>query len=55
MGCVEGLIRRLWKTLNSIELNPAPFQVMPYETAMGTYGSDKPDLRLGMEVRFLQH
>lgn len=50
MSCVEGLIRRLWKTMLEIELPTTPFAIMSYEDAMARYGSDKPDTRLGTEV-----
>jgi aspartyl-tRNA synthetase len=32
---------------------PAPFRRMPYADAIATYGSDKPDLRAGMELQDL--
>ncbi len=32
---------------------PHPFRRMPYAEAIATYGSDKPDLRPGMEIRDL--
>jgi aspartyl-tRNA synthetase len=32
---------------------PAPFRRMAYADAIATYGSDKPDLRAGMEIRDL--
>lgn len=44
----ENMIRQIFaKTMNT-EL-PNPFPVMPYETAMSKYGSDKPDLRVKLE------
>ena len=35
-----------------VEFN-APFRRMPYADAIATYGSDKPDLRCGLEIRDL--
>ena len=45
----EGLMVRLFKEIRGIDL-PAPFERMTYETAMNTYGSDKPDVRFGMKI-----
>lgn len=47
---IEYLIRRIWTTVEGIEL-PESFKVMTYEEAMGRFGSDKPDTRFGLEVR----
>lgn len=49
MECVETLIARLWSELLGIEL-PSPIPRMTYENAMSTYGSDKPDVRLGVPI-----
>ena len=49
MKYVERLIIRLWAELLDIEL-PSPFPRMTYERAMSTYGSDKPDIRLGVPI-----
>ncbi|KAI0921502.1 hypothetical protein AcW1_004542 [Taiwanofungus camphoratus] len=46
---VEKLVRRIWSQTEGIEL-PEQFRVMTYEEAMRRYGSDKPDLRFGLEV-----
>ena len=45
----EGLMIKLFKEIRGIDL-PAPFERMTYETAMNTYGSDKPDVRFGMKI-----
>jgi aspartyl-tRNA synthetase len=45
----EGLIARLWKEVLGIEVS-VPFRRMSYNEAMTKYGSDKPDLRFGMEI-----
>lgn len=49
MECMETLLKRLWKDMLSIDLT-SPFAQMTYHDAMAQYGSDKPDLRIGMKV-----
>jgi len=44
----EGLITALWKE-GGIELSP-PFRRMCYADAMERYGTDRPDLRYGLEI-----
>ncbi|KAL1643118.1 aspartate--tRNA ligase msd1 [Diplodia intermedia] len=48
-NCIEDLVRRLWGELLDVEL-PSDFPRMSYNDAMAKYGSDKPDIRLGMEI-----
>jgi aspartyl-tRNA synthetase len=48
---VEGLFARVFK-LAGVDL-PTPFQRLTYAEAMRRYGSDKPDLRFGMELQDL--
>lgn len=43
----EGLIRHLYKEVKGVDL--PKLSHMPYSEAMSKYGSDKPDLRFGME------
>ena len=43
------LIKNIWKEVIDINL-PDNFLVIDYKTAMERYGSDKPDLRFGMEI-----
>ncbi len=46
----EGLIKRLWKEILNIDV-PTPFVRMPWDEAMGRFGSDKPDTRFGLEIK----
>ena len=48
MGIVEGLVRRLWKTV--LDVDVPPIAKMSYAEAMDRFGSDRPDLRFGMEL-----
>ncbi|MEI7981032.1 MAG: aspartate--tRNA ligase, partial [Bacteroidota bacterium] len=43
----EGLACHLFKSILNVE--PGKFPRIPYDTAMRLYGSDKPDIRFGME------
>ena len=49
MDINEGLMHRLFKEIKGVDL-PMPFERMTYEHAMNTYGSDKPDVRFGMQI-----
>lgn len=48
MSVTEGMIRKLFSELKGIELGEFPR--MPYSEAMEKYGSDKPDLRIPLEM-----
>ena len=49
MNMVEGMIRETFKKVLDVDL-PNPFPRMPYSEAMGRYGSDKPDMRVHLEL-----
>jgi aspartyl-tRNA synthetase len=49
MDIVEEMIRRMMKKVQDIDL-PASFPRMPYSEAMSRYGSDKPDMRVTLEI-----
>ena len=46
----EGLIKRLWKEMLNVDV-VTPFYRMPWDEAMGRFGSDKPDTRFGLEIQ----
>ncbi|MCX7695166.1 MAG: aspartate--tRNA ligase [Caloramator sp.] len=48
----EKFIQRLFKEVKGIDVE-IPFIRMPYKEAMERYGSDKPDIRFGMELKDL--
>ncbi|NIA26747.1 MAG: aspartate--tRNA ligase [Desulfobulbaceae bacterium] len=48
-GEMENLVRHLFKTVLDVDL-PSPFPRMSYAEAMQRYGSDKPDLRIDLEL-----
>jgi len=45
----EGLIKKVFKDVLDVDVE-TPIKRMPYKEAMEKYGSDKPDLRFGMEI-----
>ncbi|MGB9430256.1 MAG: aspartate--tRNA ligase [Gammaproteobacteria bacterium] len=49
MRITEGMIRHTFKEVLDVEL-PDPFPRLPYDEAMRRYGSDKPDLRIALEL-----
>ncbi|GAA0124143.1 aspartate--tRNA ligase [Clostridium sp. CTA-19] len=46
----EGLIKKVFKEIKGIDVQ-LPIKRMPFKEAMEKYGSDKPDLRFGMEIK----
>ena len=46
----ERLLKRLFKELKGVDIT-IPIQRMTYKEAMNRFGSDKPDLRFGFEIR----
>ena len=49
MTLMEAMIRELFKSVSDINL-PNPFPRLTYAEAMHKYGSDKPDLRVSLEL-----
>jgi aspartyl-tRNA synthetase len=46
---VEGLFASIWREVAGVEV-PLPVRRLPYAEAMLRYGSDRPDLRFGLEI-----
>lgn len=49
MNAMEGLLRRIWKEILNVDI-PNPMPRMEYDEAMTRYGTDRPDLRFGMQL-----
>jgi aspartyl-tRNA synthetase len=49
MDIVEDMIRKMFKRVQGIDL-PDPFPRLSYHEAMSRYGSDKPDMRVTLEI-----
>ena len=49
MDIVEEMIRQMLKSVQNVDL-PAKFPRMPFSEAMYRYGSDKPDMRVTLEI-----
>jgi len=49
MGMMEGMIRTLFREVNGVEL-PDPFPRLTYAESMKRFGSDRPDLRVPLEL-----
>jgi len=49
MDLVEEMIRQMLKQVQNVDL-PAKFPRMPFAEAMNRYGSDKPDMRVTLEI-----
>jgi aspartyl-tRNA synthetase len=50
---VEPLIQRIFREIG-VEV-ATPFRLLPYAEALAKYGSDKPDLRFGLEIVDVSH
>jgi aspartyl-tRNA synthetase len=49
IAIIEGLLRRIWQEVLGVAI-PDPIPHMDYDEALGSYGSDRPDLRFGMKL-----
>jgi aspartyl-tRNA synthetase len=49
IAVMEQLLRRIWKEILNVDI-PNPIPHMEYDEAVNKYGSDRPDLRFGMQL-----
>lgn len=49
---IEGLLKSIFKACKGVDI-PTPFPRLPHKIAMEKYGTDRPDLRFGMELHDL--
>jgi aspartyl-tRNA synthetase len=49
IGVIEGLMQRVFEA-TGFEMPPPPWPRMPYSEAVFKYGSDRPDVRFGLEI-----
>ncbi|HEX2032315.1 MAG TPA: aspartate--tRNA ligase [Actinomycetota bacterium] len=49
MALIEAMFAEVWREVLDVEVK-TPFPRLPYAEALRRYGSDKPDLRYGMEL-----
>jgi aspartyl-tRNA synthetase len=49
MDIIEGVVRRVWKEVINVDVPALPR--MTYAEAMDRFGSDRPDLRFGLELK----
>jgi len=47
---IEGMVAEIWRRVKGMEL-VRPFPRLAYDDAMARFGSDKPDLRFGLELQ----
>ncbi len=52
MSMTEEMLQKIWKELKGVEVTEIPR--MTYHQAMDRYGSDKPDIRFGLEITDLK-
>jgi aspartyl-tRNA synthetase len=50
MALTEGMMRHIMAAVKDVDPDTMEFPVMEYNEAMLRYGSDKPDIRFGMEI-----